>query len=760
MLLAPILIVNAVVFRHLLADTESRVSATLAITAEEVARSIESDLNDMYRTVHELATNPYLTPFQFADSPVSRLRAIEELNRYVFASPFVWKLGMLMHGQTRILTDEGSFDAVRYFTTHYRPDGIDAADFVDLLLAAPAEQNSPPVRIQAGPQEWRRAMIVTVPIPVRSASPYATAVFVTDLERVEGVTRRVFVGVGGNTVVVDGEGRIVASRLPVAAADVADLFDLSYPAVESALVSRSAVGGEQLMTAQVVSPRTRWRYLTTLPVSELRDELRAVRQFAALSNIAIVLIGSFLAFAIATFAYRPIRHLVAKVQMSSGRSIEGWDEIGTIARVVEDISAANTRMRGEIGRAALALREHLLLGALKGQIGSVRTFNERGQEIGVTLAHRNLCVAVFVPKEPGASAGSDRLVTAVEAAYGDGVVGYPRQTVAAEHVPVIVAFQDMDDEALIAEHERVRRAVREATGIECSVGIGSRTSTIQRLPESYLGAVAAADIASVPSRSQPVVLSGEEEPAKIPADGYPQEAIDRLISAVRRGDEAQTAEGCAAIRDALRATALGPVEIRIVAFDLIAQLLRIIRREAESRPHLLDLVPDELVTARDATPARLLEIAEELASNAAVGFDAIKESHNNSLLDRIVAHIRERHARYDFSVATMAEHLDISQSYLSRFFRDQTGITVTEFVTQVRMEHARTFLRETSRSITEIALAVGYFDTSNFIKRFRAVEGRTPGEYRRLHGVPGSRLAVRCPERSAEPLGGQPLMKP
>lgn len=754
-LLAPILIVNAVVFRHLLADAESRISATLEVTVEEVARSIENDLEDMHRIARELGSNPALTPFQFTDSPLSRMRVIEELNRYVFGSPFTWKLGMILQGQTQILTNEGSFDAVRYFTRHYRPEGIDAAELVRGLLTAPVEQSTPPVLIAAGAQEWRRSIIVTVPIPVRSWDPYATAVFVADLERVEEIVRRVFVGTGGNTLVVDRDGRLVASRLSVSESDLAELRE-SFPGVGTwtADVSRRAIALDDLVVAQVHSPRTQWRYITTLPVSELRDELHAVRRFVALSNVAIVAIGSFLAFLVATFAYRPIGGLVAKVQTSSGRNIRGWDEIGTIARVVEDMSAANARMTEEIVRAALALREHLLLGALKGQIESVHSFNERGQEIGVMLAHASVCVAVFVLQRTEPAVAADDLVSAVEAGYPDGTVGLARQTIVSDQLPVIVSFDSMDEDALVAVHERVRDAVRRSTGLECRVGIGPHTHDLRLLPESYLGAKAAADMASVPSAVSPVVLYREDALPTIHVDAYPQEAVDTLVTAVRRGDEAQTADGCAAVRGALRNASLGPAEIRIVASDLIAQLLRIIRRDSATQPHLLELVPDELVTSGDATPTQLLEIAEELARNTAAAIEAMKESHNSELLDRIVGHIRERHARYDFSVATMAEHLGISQSYLSRFFRDQTGLTVTEFVTRVRMEHACTLLRDTSRSVTEISLAVGYFDTSSFIKRFRSVEGRTPGEYRRLHGARGDRSAKSVQVGSAEVRGG------
>jgi len=57
-------------------------------------------------------------------------------------------------------------------------------------------------------------------------------------------------------------------------------------------------------------------------------------------------------------------------------------------------------------------------------------------------------------------------------------------------------------------------------------------------------------------------------------------------------------------------------------------------------------------------------------------------------------------------------------------------MTPMQFVTRDRITRAQQFIRETSRSLIEIALEVGYTSPSHFTKVFRRVTGVTPKEFR------------------------------
>ena len=78
----------------------------------------------------------------------------------------------------------------------------------------------------------------------------------------------------------------------------------------------------------------------------------------------------------------------------------------------------------------------------------------------------------------------------------------------------------------------------------------------------------------------------------------------------------------------------------------------------------------------------------------------------------------------------LAELVELSPFHFSRVFKQTTGMSPLQFVTRERITRAQQLIRETSRSLIEIALDVGYTSPSHFAQVFRRVVGVTPTEFR------------------------------
>ena len=96
---------------------------------------------------------------------------------------------------------------------------------------------------------------------------------------------------------------------------------------------------------------------------------------------------------------------------------------------------------------------------------------------------------------------------------------------------------------------------------------------------------------------------------------------------------------------------------------------------------------------------------------------------------KVEDHVRE-HLEEDMSVETLAALVELSPFHFSRVFKQATGMSPLQFVTRERITQAQQLIRETSRSLIEIALEVGYTSPSHFAQVFRRVVGVTPTEFR------------------------------
>ena len=83
------------------------------------------------------------------------------------------------------------------------------------------------------------------------------------------------------------------------------------------------------------------------------------------------------------------------------------------------------------------------------------------------------------------------------------------------------------------------------------------------------------------------------------------------------------------------------------------------------------------------------------------------------------------------SLSDIAANCFYNPSYFSRKFKSFFGKNLTDFVREKRLLSAASMLRETNKSITEIAEKCGFSDKTQFYKLFRGEFGVTPTEYRK-----------------------------
>lgn len=77
------------------------------------------------------------------------------------------------------------------------------------------------------------------------------------------------------------------------------------------------------------------------------------------------------------------------------------------------------------------------------------------------------------------------------------------------------------------------------------------------------------------------------------------------------------------------------------------------------------------------------------------------------------------------------EQFHLSEKYISRYFKEHFHITLSQYVTYLRLEHAKQMIQETDISVTEVAMQSGYQNISYFIRSFKKTYGVSPLKYRK-----------------------------
>lgn len=79
----------------------------------------------------------------------------------------------------------------------------------------------------------------------------------------------------------------------------------------------------------------------------------------------------------------------------------------------------------------------------------------------------------------------------------------------------------------------------------------------------------------------------------------------------------------------------------------------------------------------------------------------------------------------------LADMANMSRAYFCKVFKDETGMSYTDFLNQIRIERAKQYLQRSNLNTGEIAMQTGFGDYRYFCRLFKSLVGKTCGEYRR-----------------------------
>lgn len=151
---------------------------------------------------------------------------------------------------------------------------------------------------------------------------------------------------------------------------------------------------------------------------------------------------------------------------------------------------------------------------------------------------------------------------------------------------------------------------------------------------------------------------------------------------------------------------------------------------------LMEWLRDEL-TRPQASPLFVQGLAQQIAVHLARNYGVTDEEPRSGspslpghklrqITDWIAEHVAE-----DFDLARLAAQAGLSKFHFQRLFKSAVGVSPSRHQINLRMNLARQLLRETKKSVVDVALEVGYANPSHFAQLFRKETGLSPSDYRR-----------------------------
>ena len=107
-----------------------------------------------------------------------------------------------------------------------------------------------------------------------------------------------------------------------------------------------------------------------------------------------------------------------------------------------------------------------------------------------------------------------------------------------------------------------------------------------------------------------------------------------------------------------------------------------------------------------------------------------EEETEQPLIREIIQCVDAHYSEVDFNATQLADYLGKNLSYLSKIFKNTTGVGLHDYINRIRINRGKQLLSEKHLSITEVAQQVGFDNLNSFIRVFKKFEAITPGSYR------------------------------
>ena len=125
--------------------------------------------------------------------------------------------------------------------------------------------------------------------------------------------------------------------------------------------------------------------------------------------------------------------------------------------------------------------------------------------------------------------------------------------------------------------------------------------------------------------------------------------------------------------------------------------------------------------------------------------DAVKpvelKGNDATLMEKIMKVVNENLSHSGFNVEALAAEVGLSRVQLHRRVKEMTGITIGEFIRNLRMQQAAKLFERGDVTVSQVTYAVGMVNPNHFAAAFKKYFGVTPSEYMAKHAPKGGREA-------------------
>lgn len=277
----------------------------------------------------------------------------------------------------------------------------------------------------------------------------------------------------------------------------------------------------------------------------------------------------------------------------------------------------------------------------------------------------------------------------------------------------------------------IKEEIKSSFRYDISMGIGRPYKTIDYISESYKEAREALNNCIFLQDEEILYFGDIDIKTDIQPISYPVNIEEKIIMALKIGDVENTRTGIKEFIDFyLKNKNISPERLKRGCLQLVFIILRDLVELKTSIKNMdisKNIIEDTI--NKSSSWQQLENNMISFIENIAESIKTKKNDQKQLQLKRVCNFIKENYHK-DLSLNDIASSIHLTKNYFANLFKEETGKTVMEHLTDIRMQKARSLLKNTDLKIYEITKKVGYNNYNYFACVFKKMNGCSPNEYR------------------------------
>lgn len=740
--------VGGVVYQSFVTTLSHEIESSTVSKMSKIKDDMDTRIGEMNRMAMQIASNSLLTPYKVSEDAYSPYRTVAELKKYKSTNLFVNDIVLYYTcpSCTSMYAASGTYDSNNFFNYIYNYEHWSLDDFLRTLPSMDSPVMRPLERVNISGQTANISTYI-YPISNNSSKPYGAVFFLIEERTIHQLIQNVLGTNHGSVFIMNGRDIIARHSNGESEQNKEQVQQWIETQTITAPVSEVKINGIKYTVFHVNSDFNGWSYVTMMPSEQVMTKVDHSRQLFNWTIAAVFILGLLMAILFSERNYRPLRKLIAAISHGPRTPFTALskksNELDLISDYVSEISKECEGLTHMLHSQASIVKEQSLLKLVKGSAKEEKRPETMAAISSLHLDQSYYVVLLFLIDnynqfiQEYAKSMQElikySLIKVTEELSSELGNGFGAELTDDRGIVILLNMSEENAklETIRNLADKVKHLFTQDFNLTLTVGIGDIYDNVSMIHPSFVQAKQAARYRFIRGRDQ-VICYNELRRSRKSEKWYPVELEVQLLKAIKQGNGGAVQN---IIRDTMEHIVTKQMSLEAVeffCFNMVNTMLKALMELNIETNQGMEQLLEDLYIPRFETIEELECFVIEFCHNVCDHIVHKKESKNFALLERIKTYINDNFRDSTIDLNRIADKFGISASYATRFFKDHTDCSIMRYIDQLRMEESKKLIGTTELTLKDIMLEVGYVDSTNFIRKFKKIEGVTPMEYRKI----------------------------